>query len=302
MKQLVITNKVTNRETDSFNQYLKEIAGIPLLTPEEELICAKKAKLGDRLAKEELITKNLRFVISVAKQHANFLNPLEDLVNEGNIGLIKAAERFNPDEGWRFLSYGVWWIRKALYEYLSNHGKLVRIPHNKINSLSKLERKLHEMEQTQGRSIDVDELISEAMDLIPDNLTKDAENKAIDKIKVEYGLLNTLTSYSVDSLDREIGGEDSNLTLADLIVSEDSYKNTDHLMTDGNSKSEIQTMLNILKPREKRIMIGVFGLDGGTPMSLNELGEELGISREMVRQLKEKSLSLLRKKMSVISH
>lgn len=302
MKQLVITNKLTNRETDSFNQYLKEIAGIPLLTPEEELICAKKAKLGDKLAKEELITKNLRFVISVAKQHATFLNPLEDLVNEGNIGLIKAAERFNPDEGWRFLSYGVWWIRKALYEYLSNYGKLVRIPHNKINSLSKLEKKLHEMEQSQGRSIDIDELITEAMDLIPDGLNEKDEEKAVDKIKTEYGLLNTLTSYSVDSLDREIGGEDSNLTLADLIVSEDSYKSTDHLMTDGNIKSEIQALLNTLKLREKRIMIGVFGLDGTTPMSLNELGEELGISREMVRQVKEKALSSLRKKMLIRNH
>jgi RNA polymerase primary sigma factor len=302
MKQLVITNKLTNRETDSFNQYLKEIAGIPLLTPEEELICAKKARLGDKLAKEELITKNLRFVISVAKQHATFLNPLEDLVNEGNIGLIKAAERFNPDEGWRFLSYGVWWIRKALYEYLSNYGKLVRIPHNKINSLSKLEKKLHEMEQTQGRSIDMDELISEAMDLIPDGLAKDAEDKAIEKVKSEYGLLNTLTSYSVDSLDREIGSEDSNLTLADLIVVEDSYKNTDHLMTDGNTKSEIQALLNTLNPRRKRIMIGVFGLDGNTPMSLNELGEELGVSREMIRQEKEKSLLLLKKKMTVRNH
>ena len=142
MKQLVITNRITSRETESFNLYLKDIYSLEVLTPSEETALAIRVNAGDIKAKDELIRRNLRFVITVAKQYANSSNPLEDLVNEGNIGLIMAAEKFKPEMGWKFISYAVWWIQKLICEHLAKHGRMVRLPANKINSLSKLDKKI----------------------------------------------------------------------------------------------------------------------------------------------------------------
>src|ERR1039458_8758932 len=161
MKQLVISARTTKRDTASFNLYLREISEIKMLTPEEELICANKVVLGDKAAIEELIVKNLRFVVSVAKQYAKAENPLEDLVNEGNIGLMIAAKKFRPDMGFKFISYAVWWIRKIILEHLAKNGRIVRIPANKINDLSKLDKKINKMEQKLGRNLDTQELIKE---------------------------------------------------------------------------------------------------------------------------------------------
>ena len=161
MRQLKITSRVTNRETASFVQYLKNIADIDLLTPQEELELSQRSILGDRAAINELVSRNLRFVVSVAKQYATSAIPVEDLINEGNLGLIKAAERFDGKLGNRFISYAVSWIRKSILEYLNNTGKMIRLPANKVNDVSKLDKKMGELEQMMGRNVDVQELMSE---------------------------------------------------------------------------------------------------------------------------------------------
>jgi RNA polymerase primary sigma factor len=280
MKQLKISQRLTDRTNDSFKQYLKDISEIAIFTPEEELVCAQKAVNGDKKAIDELVSRNLRFVVSVAKQYATDGIPLEDLVNEGNIGLMMAAEKFTPAKGYKFISYAVWWIRKVILEHITKHGKLVRLPANKINSLSKLSNKIKEMEQTAGRSVD----ITEVMDELSNEITDD-----------DFMFLDVLSKYSMDSLDRQITNSDDNsgTSLGDLIA-DNSFKPTDHLITDLDLKEELSATLDILKPRDKKIMISLFGLDGCAPMTLKEVGDEIGITREMVRQVREKSLRALR--------
>jgi RNA polymerase primary sigma factor len=284
MKQLTITSKLTNRESDSFNLYLKDIYDLDVLTPAEELVLAEKAATGDKKAKDELVRRNLRFVVTVAKQLATQQVPLEDLINEGNIGLIIAADRFKPEMGWRFLSYAVWWIRKIMYEHISKYGKMVRLPANKINGLSKLDKKIHELEQKLGRPVDINEVIAEY-----------GEDFVSDKI----GFLNILNTYSMDSLDREIGGDDSNghTTLADLISDETNSKPTDHLIVNANLKTEIGRIIETLKPREQIIITALYGLDGNSPMTLKEIGDTVGVTRESIRQIKEKILKNLKVKL-----
>lgn len=272
MRQLKITTKLTNRDNDSFNQYLKDIAQIAVFTPEEEHICAQKASNGDKLAKEELVLRNLRFVVSVAKQYATPQTPLEDLVNEGNIGLMMAAERFNTSEGVKFISYGVWWVRKIIMEHISKHSRMVRLPANKINSLSKLDKHINQLEQENGYHVDVQQVL---------------ERFGCDE---DIMFLDALTSYKMDSLDKEINVEEgSGATLLDVLPNE-SILPTDYLVSDDNYKQQIEDCLNILKPRDKKIMVLLFGLDGKEPRTLKEVSDEVGITREMVRQVKQKSL------------
>lgn len=283
MKQFKITSKFTNRENDSFDKYLKEIAGIDVFTPEQELICVEKASKGDKAAKEELVLRNLRFVVSVAKQYATPQIPLEDLVNEGNIGLMMAAERFDSSEGVKFISYGVWWVRKIIMEHISKNGKTVRLPANKINSLSKLDKQISQMEQENGYHVDVQEICNKFGD------TED------------FMFLDVLSSYKMDSLDRELGGENGDGgTLLD-IMADKSANPTDYLVSDPNNKSLLNECLNILKPRDKRIMELLFGLDGHEPRTLKEVSDEVGITREMVRQVKQKSLIKLSKDKRLLS-
>ena len=282
MKQLVITTRVTNRESESFQIYLREIAQIPVFTPEEENECAIKASLGDEKAKSELINRNLRFVVSVAKQYATAVNPLEDLVNEGNIGLMKAADKFRPEMGFKFISYGVWWVRKIILEYLAKNGRMVRLPANKLNALSKLDKLIVDLEQKLGRNVDIQEIIAEI-----DN----------DLDGTDYAQLDVLNSYSIDSLDREIDGDENSTTLADMLADTDTFKPTDHLLADGDMKYNIDVILKCLKPREKQVICSIYGLDGHARKTLKEIGEDLGVTREMIRQIKEKALSNIKKKL-----
>lgn len=283
MKQLVITNRITSRETESFNIYLREIYNHNILTSEEEKELAKRANEGDKAAKDELVKCNLRFVVTVAKQYANATHLLEDLVNEGNIGLIMAADRFKPEMGWKFISYAVWWIQKIICEHLAKHGRVIRLPANKLNSLSKLDKKISAMEQKMGRTVDIAEIIEE--------YGADFEHE-------DFELLDVLSVYSVDSLDREIGGEDgSHTTLCDMLSDTTTFRPTDHLINDKDIKSEIARIVNTLKPRDKRIMTALYGLDGQQAMTLKEVGDEIGVTREMIRQIKEKTLLTLRGKL-----
>lgn len=280
MKDFKIVARPTNREIDSFKQYLKNISTIDMLTREEETELAIKSSAGDEKAINELVRRNLRFVVSVAKSYASAANPLEDLVNEGNVGLIIAAKKFKPNMDAKFISYAVWWVRKVIMEYLSKHGRTVRIPSNKLNSLSKLDKKFNELEQREGRIIDINEVINELSDELPND-------------SLEF--LTLLNSYSMDSLDREIGSDDSTTTLGDLLTS-DSYEDTDHLVNGNDIKNEIGKLVNTLNDKEKRIIIASYGLDGSSPMTLGEIGEEMGVTRERIRQIKDIILRKLKSK------
>jgi len=292
MKQLVITSRLTNRSNDSFNQYLKEVAAIEKFTPEEEAICTEKASQGDREAINELVRRNLRFVVSVAKQYANTQNPLEDLVNEGNIGLIIAAEKFKPEMGFKFISYGVWWIRKVIIEHLTKNGRLVRIPANKINNLSKLDKQINKLEQKLGRTVTVQELIDE----FGSELGLE-EKGNINKITSEYEFLDVLNNYTMDSLDRDISGDDGGGTTLGETLSDSTFESADHAMVEQDIKNELNKVLDTLKPRDRKVMVGLFGLDGDFPKTLKDVSDEIGVTREMVRQIREKCLDKLRKQM-----
>ena len=299
MKPLTITNRLTNRGTDSFKQYLRDVAEIPLFTQQEELECCVKVSNGDADAIQELVRRNLRFVISVAKQYVTSTNQIEDLVNEGNIGLIKAANRFDHKKGYRFISYAVYWIQKTILEHIDKYGKAVRLPANKITNLSKLDKKINYLEQKLGRQVDILEIISELKHDMGVTDTYDEDGKPNkDKLGDEYAYLDVLGTYSMDSLDREIydNKEQSSTTLGDLL-SDSSFKGTDNLIIESDTKQEIGRMIETLKPRDKRIMTALYGLDGSTPMTLKEIGEEIGVTREMIRQIKEKCLLGFRKKL-----
>lgn len=296
MKQLVISNRLTNRETQSFNQYLKEIAEIDVFTPEEELLCAEKASLGDKESIDELVRRNLRFVVSVAKQYANIQNPLEDLVNEGNIGLMIAAEKFKLEMGFKFISYAVWWIRKVIIEHLNNHGRLVRLPANKINSLSTLDKKINELEQRLGRPVDIYEIIDEFGEDFKAQAEKRGAKSSMEKILTEYEDLDTLSSFTMDSLDRELSDGEHGVSLYETISDENNFTSTDMGLVKEDIKNDIRTLLGKLKPRDEQIMIYLYGLDGEDPKTLRDVSEIIGITTEMVRQVKLKSLDLLRNK------
>ena len=293
MKRFVISAKLTNRANDSFNQYLKEIAAIDVFTPEEEAICTEKASRGDADAINELVRRNLRFVVSVAKQYATAQNPLEDLVNEGNIGLIMAAEKFKPEMGFKFISYGVWWIRKVIIEHLTKNGRLVRIPANKVNSLSKLDKQINKLEQKLGRNVTIQELIDEfGSDLGLE------EKSNVKKVTSEYEFLDVLNNYSMDSLDRDISGEDGGGTSLGETMTDLTFESADQTLIDKDTKAQLNKLLDTLKPRDRKVMVGLFGLDGDFPKTLKDVAEEIGVTREMVRQIKEKSLDKLRKQIS----
>jgi len=290
MKRFVISTKLTNRANDSFNQYLKEIAAIDIFTPEEEAICTEKASRGDIEAINELVNRNLRFVVSVAKQYATAQNPLEDLVNEGNVGLIIAAEKFKPEMGFKFISYGVWWIRKVIIEHLTKNGRLVRIPANKVNNLSKLDKQINKLEQKLGRNVSVQELIDE----FKSNLGVEEKNN-YKKVISEYEFLDVLNNYKMDSLDRDISGDDNGGTSLGETISDLTFESADQFLIDQDTKIQLNKLLGTLKPRDQKVIVGLFGLDGDFPKTLKDISDEIGVTREMVRQIKEKSLDKLRK-------
>jgi len=280
MKALRINQKITSREISSFKQYMKEVSEIPMLTPQEEADLSVKAVSGDEAAAQELVTRNLRFVISVAKQYATDKISLEDLVNEGNIGLIKAVEKYDPTKGYKFISFAVWWVRKIIMEYVSNYGKTVRIPANRINELSKLNKYVASIEQKTCHKADIQEIIAEfSKEMSADDLS----------------LLDGLNNFSIDSLDREIGSDEGGGTsVSDLMFDEDENK-TDYLLAETDLKTELNAALSTLKPRNKQIMEMLFGLNGYQPMTLQEVGDKIGLTREMVRQIKDKSLKAMAK-------
>jgi len=282
MKQIGINASITSRDSESLNKYLKEISKITPFTLEEERICAKKSSKGDLDAREELVKRNLRFVVTVAKQYVTSNSPLSDLVNEGNLGLIMAAERFNPDNNVKFISYGVWWIKKVIIEHISKYNRMVRLPSNKISLLSKLDKLISEHEQKTGYKVDIQQL--------SDELDTD-----------EFEHMDVLTSYRMDSLDKQFGdSEGEGGTLLDLLSDDTSFKSTDHLVSELDHNSTIMTSLDSLREKDKHIMILLFGLDGNEPRTLQEVSDIIGMSREMIRQIKNKTLVKLSKQKSIM--
>ncbi len=273
MRQLKITKSITNRESASLDKYLQEIGREELITVEDEVELAQRIRKGDQEALEKLTRANLRFVVSVAKQYQNQGLSLPDLINEGNLGLIKAAEKFDETRGFKFISYAVWWIRQSILQALAEQSRIVRLPLNQVGSLNKINKALSKFEQENERMPSPDEL-SEILDI--------PREKIIDTLRVSG------RHVSVDA--PFVDGEDNNLL--DVLVNSDS-PNADRGLVNESLNKEIERSLSTLTERERDIVKYFFGIGIGE-MTLEEIGEYFGLTRERVRQIKEKAIRRLR--------
>lgn len=275
MRQLKITQNITNRENQSLEKYFQEVNKVDLLTIEEEVELAKRIREGDKAALEKLVKANLRFVVSVAKQYQNRNLTLNDLINEGNLGLIKAAQKFDHTRGFKFISYAVWWIRQSIMQALAEQSRLVRLPLNKVGTISKISQAQAMLEQRLERMPTEKEL---------------AEILEMEEEDIKNTMRITTKQLSVDSPFEE--GESS--TLLD-VLSDDSIDDTDEQISYRDSLSiETERALSTLSEREKQIIKMFFGIGEENPMSLEQISEHLGLTRERVRQIKEKALRRLR--------
>lgn len=273
MRQLKITKQVTNRETASLDKYLQEIGKVDLITAEEEVELARRIKQGDRIALEKLTKANLRFVVSVSKQYQNQGLTLPDLINEGNLGLIKAAQRFDETRGFKFISYAVWWIRQSILQALAEQSRIVRLPLNQVGSLNKINKAFSKFEQENERTPTPEEL-AEALDL--------PKEKVADTLRVSG------RHVSVDA--PFVDGEDN--SLLDVLVNNDS-PNADNTLINESLSKEVDRALATLTERERDIIKLFFGI-ACQEMTLEEIGEKFGLTRERVRQIKEKAIRRLR--------
>lgn len=273
MRQLKITKSITNRESASLDKYLQEIGREDLISVEEEVELAQRIRKGDRLALEKLTKANLRFVVSVAKQYQNQGLTLPDLINEGNMGLIKAAEKFDETRGFKFISYAVWWIRQSILQALAEQSRIVRLPLNQVGSLNKINKALSRFEQENERAASPEE-IAEAVELPKD--------KIADTMRVSG------RHVSVDAPFAE--GEDNSLL---DILENDTSPNTDTSLINESLELEIDRSLSTLTERESDILRYFFGL-GSSELTLEEIGDRFGLTRERVRQIKEKAIRRLR--------
>jgi len=274
MRQLKITQSITNRDSKTLEKYFNEIAHEELLTPEEEVDLAKRIRQGDQIALEKLTKANLRFVVSVAKQYQHNKIPLNDLINEGNLGLVKAAKRFDETRGFKFISYAVWWIRQAIMQALAEQSRLVRLPSNKITALSKINQAISSIEQKFERE--------------PTN----AELAELLNISVEEVRTTIRSSVKQVSMDAPFSETEGN-SLLDVLVNHDANEVNDKLMYSDSLKAEIGRLLSNLNVREREVIKFFFGIDQASTMSLGDIGEMLHLSRERVRQIKDRALNKL---------
>ena len=274
MRQLKITKQVTNRETASLDKYLQEIGKVDLITADEEVELAQRIKAGDQRALEKLTKANLRFVVSVAKQYQNQGLTLPDLINEGNLGLIKAAQRFDETRGFKFISYAVWWIRQSILSALAEQSRIVRLPLNKIGSINKINKMYALLEQSNERPPSAEEIAVEL------DMTVNA---------VKESMKNSGRHLSMDA--PLVEGEDSNLY--DVLRSGES-PNPDRELIHESLRTEIERALETLTPREADVVRLYFGLGDQHPMTLEEIGETFDLTRERVRQIKEKAIRRLK--------
>jgi len=273
MRQLKITQSITNRESQSLDKYLHEIGKVDLITAEEEVILAQKIREGDQAALERLTKTNLRFVVSVAKQYQNQGLTLGDLINEGNLGLIKAAKRFDETKGFKFISYAVWWIRQSILQAIAEQSRIVRLPLNQVGSLSKISKAFSRLEQEYEREPSPEELadmLETTVEKISDTLSNSGRHVSMDAPFVQ--------------------GEEN--TLLDVLENKDPE--TDSNLIDESLSEEIRRSLSTLTDREREIVVLFFGLSTSQPLSLEEIGEKFNLTRERVRQIKDKALQRLR--------
>ena len=274
MRQLKITKSITNRESQSLDKYLQEIGREELITAEMEVELAQRIKDGDQIALEKLTKANLRFVVSVAKQYQNQGLTLPDLINEGNLGLIKAAQRFDETRGFKFISYAVWWIRQSILQALAEQSRIVRLPLNQVGSLNKINKAFSRLEQEFERPPSSDELAS-ALDL--------PEDKVKDTMKVSGRHISVDAPF--------VDGEDN--SLLDVMVNNDSPKADLELMRESLQR-EIERSLSTLSDREKDVVMLFFGIGKRHGLTLEEIGAKFDLTRERVRQIKEKAIRRLR--------
>lgn len=276
MKQLKITTKITSRDSDSVDKYLSEISRMPLLKEEEEVELSRRIKAGDQAALDQLVKSNLRFVVSVAKQYQNQGLSLNDLINEGNIGLIKAATKFDETKGFKFISYAVWWIRQSILQALIEHPRVVRLPMNKATIYSRITKKASEFEQIHERE-PLNEELAEMLDMRPD----------------ELHLLKTCLSFH-SSTDQPLNEEDET-ALVDMMTT-DALPMPDEGLDKTSMAEQMKAVLASLGERETQILRYYFGLNEfNQHFSLDEIGEKMDLTRERVRQLKDKAIRKLRK-------
>ncbi|MDH5610543.1 MAG: RNA polymerase sigma factor RpoD/SigA [Cyclobacteriaceae bacterium] len=274
MRQLKITKQITNREDQSLDKYLQEIGKVDLITPEEEVILAQKIKDGDSLALEKLTKANLRFVVSVAKQYQNQGLTLGDLINEGNLGLIKAAQRFDETRGFKFISYAVWWIRQSILQALAEQSRIVRLPLNRVGILNRVSKTFAELEQKFEREPSPQEL---------------AEFLDVETTDILDSYSHSGKHLSVDA--PFAPGEDS--SLLDVLEDSNETKPDEKLLIESLQR-EITRALGTLNKREADVIKYYYGLNGGNAMTLEEIGESFDLTRERVRQIKEKAIRRLR--------
>jgi len=273
MRQLKITKSITNRESEALEKYLSEIGKEELVSAEEEVELAQRIRKGDKKALERLTKANLRFVVSVAKQYQNQGLSLPDLINEGNVGLIKAAEKYDETRGFKFISYAVWWIRQSILQAIAEQSRIVRLPLNQLGSMSKINRMLTKFEQENERRPSADE-ISEAID-IPEDKVDEAINVSGRQVSVDAPFVD---------------GEDN--SLLDVLVNSDAPMADSQLVLES-LQSEIKDALKMLTLRERNIVTAFYGI-GQPEMTLEEIGTKFGLTRERVRQIKEKAIRRLR--------
>ena len=273
MRQLKITKSITNRESESLEKYLQEIGKEELLSTDEEVELAQRIRKGDRKALERLTKANLRFVVSVAKQYQNQGLSLPDLINEGNLGLIKAAEKFDETRGFKFISYAVWWIRQSILQAIAEQSRIVRVPLNQVGSVNKINRMLNKFEQENERRPSSVEI---------------SEQTDIPQEKVDEAIMVNSRHVSVDA--PFVDGEDN--SLLDVLVNDDAPM-ADRQLVIESLRSEIDTVLKMLNERERNVITAFYGI-GQPEMTLDEIGNKFGLTRERVRQIKEKAIRRLR--------
>jgi RNA polymerase primary sigma factor len=275
MRQLKITKSITNRESQSLEKYLQEIGKVDLLTPEDELQLEERLQQGDQIALERLTKANLRFVVSVAKQYQNQGLSLSDLINEGNLGLIKAAQRFDETRGFKFISYAVWWIRQSILQALAEQSRIVRLPLNKVGSLNKINKAFSQLEQEYEREPSPEELAT-VLEI------------ATEEVATTLGVAARHVSVDAPFVD----GEEN--SLLDVLENPNALTTDGHLEYNESLRHEIERSLSTLTDRQKDVIKLYFGIGVEHPMSLEDIGEKFGLTRERVRQIKDKAINKLR--------
>jgi RNA polymerase primary sigma factor len=275
MRQLKISKSITNRESESLEKYLQEIGRVDLISAEEEVLLATRIKKGDQKAMDRLVRANLRFVVSVAKQYQNQGLTLSDLINEGNLGLIKAAQRFDETRGFKFISYAVWWIRQSIMQALAEQSRIVRLPLNKVGLTGRISKAYTQLEQEFEREPTPEE-IATVLEI------------STDEVAATMGVSARHVSVDQPIFDGEDG------TLIDLLENKNADKTDDQLLVTDSLNTEIERTLGSLTPRQKEVLVYFFGLGIDHPLSLEDIGERYNLTRERVRQIKDKAISRLR--------